>query len=110
PGHSLGSAHPAPTFAPPMHRFPPQTAPLQSAFDAHALAVWFAHVSQKHFAVVKPVAVQVGLASLSVRDCAPVLSVSGMFSVAMSAFGSGGQSKLVLPNRSLVPFATHVAP
>ena len=48
--------------------------------------------------------------ALSVRDWAPVVSVSRMFRFAITAPGSGGQSKLVLPKRALVPFTTHGDP
>jgi hypothetical protein len=129
PGHCEATVHGAPTFVPPahvkphavplfvppMHRRPPHTvAPTatQSALLKHGVAARLLQVSQRHFAVVKPGARQLGLAAVSVTVCCPVELLRLIGSDATTAPLVGGQSRLVLPQNRFgeLPFTSHVRP
>jgi len=114
PGHCEKTVHAAPLFVPPMHRFPPQTvpAPVQSAFVKQGSAARSLQVSQIHFRFANPAALQFGFAAVKVRVCVPVEFVRLIGSVATTASGFGGQSRLVPPQNGFgdLPFTSHVWP
>jgi hypothetical protein len=115
PGHWDGALHGAPALLPPLHRVPPQTPgcpPLigQSAFVAQGPPPRLLHVSQRHFRLPKPDALQFGLELERVRLWAPVDKLRRSWRLPIFPAGSGGQSKLVLPKSGLVPFTVQDRP
>jgi hypothetical protein len=115
PGQSGLAVQGVPTFAlPGMQRLPPHTvAPTatQSAFELQIVLAALLHVSQKHLRLVKPIALQFGLAADSVTAWLLVESVSpdGM-TVPMKSPVDGGQSKLTGPKSGLVSVVVHAWP
>src|SRR3954454_13639695 len=82
----------------------------QSAFDMHGCELALLHTSHRHLRLPEPPARQFGLAALSVSVCVPVAVGKVMLKLPAFAPGSGGQSRLVLPNTSLTPLTVHACP
>ena len=68
------------------------------------------HVSQKHLAVVNPIARQLGLFAESVAVVLKVELPSLIGRAAICAVEGGGQSKLDGPKTGLVPLVSQVRP
>jgi len=108
PVQSVLEVHATPPFVPPVQR--PEIG--QSALAAHGGDAALLQVSQRHFDAVKPGAVQLGLALVSVTVLVPVELVRLIGNDATCDAGFGGQSRLVLPQKRFgeVPLTSHVRP